>query len=231
MPNPPDDRLAEHPLEPDSPQKAARRPETLSLFPDISETPLRKEPSPPGPSRKPRISAGADDAPLFLDEQRTAATQPPPEAPEAEPGEPVVFTRRVVSGLADLVILALVGAVELGAGAFFLDLRFPPAALLGVAAFLALVALVLQVLVPFVWGTTPGMALVDLRIASSDGGSPTLLASLLRFVGFALTGLFAGVPLLIAAFDRRGRTLADLFSRTTLVSIRRGAGPERPGPG
>ena len=75
------------------------------------------------------------------------------------------------------------------------------------------------------------MALVDLRIASSDGGSPTLLASLLRFVGFALTGLFAGVPLLIAAFDRRGRTLADLFSRTTLVSIRRGAGPERPGPG
>jgi len=230
MPTPPDDRLAEHPLGPDPAQKAARRPETLSLFPDISETPLRKETSPAGSPKRPKSSPGTGDASLFSDEEKTAATRTPSEPPEADLGaEPVVFARRVVAGLADLVILALVGAVQLGAGALFLDLRFPPAALLGVAAFLALVALVLQVLVPFVWGTTPGMALVDLRIASTDGGSPTLAASLLRFVGFALTGLFAGVPLLVAAFDRRGRTLADLFSRTTLVSIRRGAGPERAG--
>jgi uncharacterized RDD family membrane protein YckC len=92
-----------------------------------------------------------------------------------------------------------------------------------VGAFLLLAALVLLVLTPFVWGTTPGMALADLRIVAADGGSPTLAAAFLRFVGFLLTGALAGVPLLIAAFDRRGRTLADLLSRTTLAPAASGA--------
>ena len=61
------------------------------------------------------------------------------------------------------------------------------------------------------------MALADLRIRAADGGSPTLSASALRFFGFALTGALAGVPLLVAAFDRRGRTLADLLSGTVIV--------------
>jgi uncharacterized RDD family membrane protein YckC len=78
---------------------------------------------------------------------------------------------------------------------------------------------VLLVLAPFVWGTTPGMALADLRIRAEDGGSPTLAAAFLRFVGFLLTGALAGVPLLVAAFDRRGRTLADLVSRTTIEPV------------
>ena len=113
----------------------------------------------------------------------------------------------------------LVGAVELAAGALILDLRFPPPAFLPLAAFLLLAALVLLVLAPFVWGTTPGMALADLRICAEDGGSPTLSAALLRFVGFLVTFALAGVPLLVAAFDRRGRTLADLVSRTTIEPV------------
>ena len=129
------------------------------------------------------------------------------------------ISERVAAGLADLLILALVGAVELAAGALLLDLRFPPPAFLPLAAFLLLAALVLLVLAPFVWGTTPGMALADLRICAEDGGSPTLSAALLRFVGFFLTGALAGVPLLVAAFDRRGRTLADLVSRTTIEPV------------
>jgi uncharacterized RDD family membrane protein YckC len=63
------------------------------------------------------------------------------------------------------------------------------------------------------------MALADLRICAEDGGSPTLSAALLRFAGFLLTGALAGVPLLVAAFDRRGRTLADLVSRTTIEPV------------
>ncbi|MEO7922018.1 MAG: RDD family protein, partial [Thermoanaerobaculia bacterium] len=133
----------------------------------------------------------------------------------------VAFARRMAAGLADLLILALFGAVELTAGAFILELRFPPAALLSVLAFLLLAALVLLVLAPFLWGTTPGMALADLRIRAADGGSPTLSASSLRFLGFVLTGALAGVPLLVAAFDRRGRTLADLLSGTTIVPAER----------
>jgi uncharacterized RDD family membrane protein YckC len=132
----------------------------------------------------------------------------------------VAFARRFAAGLADIVILGLFGALELAAGAIFLELRFPPAALLGLGAFLLLAALVLLVLVPFVWGATPGMALADLRVSASDGGSPTLAAAFLRFFGALLTGALAGVPLLVAAFDRKGRTLSDLLSGTTLVPAR-----------
>jgi uncharacterized RDD family membrane protein YckC len=128
----------------------------------------------------------------------------------------------MVAGLADVLILALVGAVELAAGAFLLELRFPASALLPASAFLLLVGLVLLVLAPFVWGTTPGMALADLRICAADGGSPTLAAAFLRFLAFVLTGALAGVPLLVAAFDRRGRTLSDLLSGTTLAPAERG---------
>ena len=228
MPTPPNDPLAEHPIGPDPSPKAARRPETLSLFPDIGEMPLGREAA-PSATRRPRSPSPQEAAPA-------EAAPPLASAPEEAAGPigakvevAVSFARRVVAGLADLLILALVGAVQLAAGAFFLDLRFPPAALLWIAAFLALVALVLLVLVPFVWGTTPGMALADLKVVAGDGRSPTLLASFLRFVGFVLTGLLAGVPMLVAAFDRRGRTLADLFSGTSLVAVRRETVLERAG--
>ncbi|MCL4810257.1 MAG: RDD family protein [Thermoanaerobaculia bacterium] len=206
------DPLAEHPLggEPAAPAKPRGR--TLSLFPDVSETPL----SPPAGTAE-RSGAVAD-------------TQTPPSAEEIdEPGElfeetasgmPVAFARRFAAGLADIVILGLFGALELASGALLLELRFPPAALLGLGAFLFLAALVLMVLVPFVWGATPGMALADLRVAAEDGGSPTLAAASLRFLGALLTAALAGVPLLVAAFDRKGRTLSDLLSGTTLVPAR-----------
>jgi uncharacterized RDD family membrane protein YckC len=194
----------------------------LDLFPDIGETPLSPA-TPPAPAAEPEPdppSAGR------------AATREEPSVEIDEPGEPieapgesadagVAFARRVAAGLADLLILALVGAVELAAGALLLELRFPPAALAPLGAFLFLAALVLLVLAPFVWGTTPGMALADLRIRAEDGGSPTLVSSLLRFTGFLLTGALAGVPLLVAAFDRRGRTLSDLLSKTTVVGAER----------
>lgn len=207
------DPLAEHPLggEPARPAKG-RGNKTLSLFPDVSEAPLSLTPAP--------AERGAPSA---------ARSTPQPDEEPDEPGEPVdeagaevpvAFARRFAAGLADLVILGLFGALELASGAILLELRFPPAALLGLGAFLFLAALVLLVLVPFVWGATPGMALADLRVAASDGGSPTLAAASLRFLGALLTTGLVGVPLLVAAFDRKGRTLADLLSGTTLVPAR-----------
>jgi uncharacterized RDD family membrane protein YckC len=234
MTTPPNDPLAEHPIGPDPSPKTTRRPETLSLFPDIGETPIGKEHPAPAARRARNQGPGETPAPADPAPVQTGAASGLPEAADAPPGSgdgegSVSFARRVVAGLADLLILALVGAVQLAAGAFLLDLRFPPAALLWIAAFLGLAALVLLVLVPFVWGTTPGMALADLKVAAADGGSPTLLASFLRFAGFVLTGLLAGVPMLVSAFDRRGRTLADLFSGTTLVAVKRESAPERAG--
>jgi uncharacterized RDD family membrane protein YckC len=232
MTTPPNDPLAEHPIGPDPAQKPSRRPETLSLFPEIGETPLGKEPPQPSTRRSKSSGPAEGAAPEFPASPSASPAEPAaPVDPAAVPAPdgPVSFARRVVAGLADLLILALVGAVQLAAGAFLLDLRFPPAALVWLAAFLGLAALVLLVLVPFVWGTTPGMALADLRIVAADGGSPTLPASFLRFAGFVLTGLLAGVPMLVSAFDRRGRTVADLFSGTTLVAARREGAPERTG--
>jgi len=209
----PRDPLAEHPLGGEAPRRPSKG-KTLSLFPDLGEAPLHKGPEETAPPA-PAPSAAEPGAPEALPEAE--------EVPEGEE-ESVAFARRLTAGLADLLILTLVGAVELAAGSLVLDLRFPLAAFVPLGAFLVLVALVLLVLAPFVWGTTPGMALADLRIRAEDGGSPTLAASFLRFLGFLLTGLLAGVPLLLSAFDRRGRTFADLLSGTTVVSAeRRGA--------
>ena len=205
------DPLAEHPLGGEAAPSSRGRGKTLSLFPDVSEAPFGPEPS-PTEAAAPRAAAEASGpAPDDVDE-------PGPMVDEAD--VTVTFARRFAAGLADVVILGLFGALELAAGAILLDLRFPPSALLGVGAFLLLAALILLVLVPFVWGATPGMALADLRVTADDGGSPTLSAAALRFVGALLTGALAGVPLLVAAFDRKGRTLSDLLSRTTLVAAR-----------
>lgn len=208
------DPLAEHPLggEPAPPSRG--RGKTMSLFPDVAEAPLSPSPEAPGPTAPPP-AAGPPAASLaeIVDEPGEIVDEPGAEVP-------VAFARRFAAGLADIVILGLFGALELAAGAIFLELRFPPDALIGLGAFLFLAALVLLVLVPFVWGATPGMALADLRVSADDGGSPTLSASALRFLGALLTGALAGVPLLVAAFDRKGRTLSDLLSRTTLIPAR-----------
>jgi uncharacterized RDD family membrane protein YckC len=220
MSEPPRDPLAEHPLAPDPPRRRSSPHTTLELFPNVSEKPFGPpESASPEPAEEP---APAGAAPAARERSKAAApmfSEPEPAGAEPEGPRAVAFARRVAAGLADLLILALVGAVELAAGALLLDLRFPPPAFLPLAAFLLLAALVLLVLAPFVWGTTPGLALADLRIRAEDGGSPTLAAAFLRFTGFLLTGALAGVPLLVAAFDRRGRTLADLVSRTTIEPV------------
>lgn len=201
------DPLAEHPLGGDA-RPSKPRGKTLSLFPDVAEAPLTPSPSDAAPAA-PAALADADEV-----------DEPGAVVEEAGADAPVAFARRFAAGLADVVILGLFGALELAAGAILLELRFPPAALLGLGAFLLLAALVLLVLVPFVWGATPGMALADLRVSAADGGSPTLAAATLRFAGALLTAALAGVPLLVAAFDRKGRTLSDLLSGTTLVPAR-----------
>ncbi len=209
MDDPTRDPLAQHPL---GGERGASKGRTLELFPEVSQAELNPQ-APPEPQVE-------DPAPEEAEPVEEAGE--PLAAAAREDPDAVAFARRIVAGLADVLILALVGAVELAAGAFLLELRFPAAAFVPAGAFLALVGLVLLVLAPFVWGTTPGMALADLRIRAEDGGSPTLAAAFLRFAGFVLTGALAGVPLLVAAFDRRGRTLSDLLSRTTLAPAEKG---------
>jgi uncharacterized RDD family membrane protein YckC len=210
MADAPKDPLAEHPLGEGVETAPRKRPKTLDLFPDLSAAPLgeTRAEAPSEPAATPSAAA-PDEVDDEVDE--------PGDEIGSDGTEAVALARRIAAGLADLVILALLGAVELSAGAFLLELRFPPAALVWLGAFLVLTSLVLLVLVPFVWGTTPGMALADLKVSARDGGSPTLLSCFVRYLGFVVTGALAGVPLLVAAFDKEGRTPADLLSRTTVV--------------
>lgn len=224
MDDPTRDPLAQHPL--DDGERRPPRGRTLDLFPEVAHAELKSRET--ATRSDAADAAGASASPAARGEQ---PEEPEDVEPAGEPlgaslaaGDPdaVAFARRMVAGLADVLILALVGAVELAAGAFLLELRFPTQALVPAGAFLLLVGLVLLVLAPFVWGTTPGMALADLRIRAADGGSPTLASAFLRFIGFVLTAALAGVPLLVAAFDRRGRTISDLISGTTLAPAERG---------
>ncbi len=213
------DPLAEHPLGDRSAAKPDSEAENLELFSLPADEPAERKKrsrgrSPGGASGSP--SADAAPAP----ETETTPVSAKEYLDSLDDGVRISFTRRIVAGLADLLILALAGTVQLATGAVLLELRFPPAAFWGLLGFVSIVALVLLVLVPFVWGTTPGMALVDLRIRAEDGGSPTLGAAFLRFLGFAATAMTAGIPLLLAAFDQRGRTLSDFISKTTIVPLR-----------
>lgn len=235
MTNDPKDALAEHPIgTEEGPKKPASAPGNLELFPLPDEEAGGKK-----PPRPPKRHSKKDES---VPPSTVAAKAPGveelaeaiEEAVEEDSGEAgassrLVFTRRIVGGLADILILVLLGTVQLAAGAVLLELRFPPTAFLGVSGFLGLASLILLVLVPFVWGTTPGLALVDLRIQATDGGSPTLGAAFLRFAGFLLTLALGGVPMLVAAFDKNGRTFADLVSRTSVVSLHQEpAGAPRP---
>jgi uncharacterized RDD family membrane protein YckC len=213
MADAPKDPLAEHPLGEGAEPAPRRRPKTLELFPDLSATPLGEAPD----STPREAAASPTPAAPVAEEAEDEDVDEPGEEVASDGSEAVALARRIAAGLADLVILALLGAVELSAGAFLLELRFPPAALSWLGAFLTLTSLVLLVLVPFVWGTTPGMALADLKVSARDGGSPTLLSCFVRYLGFVVTGALAGVPLLVAAFDKEGRTPADLLSKTTVA--------------
>ncbi|MCG3192757.1 MAG: hypothetical protein DIJKHBIC_02004 [Thermoanaerobaculia bacterium] len=218
------DALAEHPIgTEEGPKKPASAPGNLELFPlpdEASETGKKfVRPHKKAPRKDEALPAVLPERPAGPEGIEDALEEAVEVGDEMPGTSRLVFTRRIVGGLADILILVLLGTVQLAAGAVLLELRFPPGAFMGVAGFLVLASLILLVLVPFVWGTTPGLALVDLRIQAPDGGSPTLGAAFLRFTGFLLTLALGGVPMLVAAFDKEGRTLADLLSRTSVAPL------------
>jgi hypothetical protein len=107
-----------------------------------------------------------------------------------------------------------------------------PEFLLGVPTPVALWLLAFAVMVPLealmvaVAGTTPGKALLGLRIAASHGGRPNPVASLQRALGVYLRGLGLGIPflafftLLVAGARRlnHGRTRWDEGANLVVVA-------------
>ena len=69
-------------------------------------------------------------------------------------------------------------------------------------------------------GWTPGKLLLDLRVIDSQGRPPSLLRSLLRSLGFLLSGLLLGLGFLWVGLDRQRRALHDYLASTYVVSRR-----------
>lgn len=66
-------------------------------------------------------------------------------------------------------------------------------------------------------GETPGMGLMRVHVVAPSGESPSLLRSLVRFVGLVLAIIPLGAGFLPALVDSRRRALPDYLAGTTVV--------------
>ena len=67
-------------------------------------------------------------------------------------------------------------------------------------------------------GQTPGMMLVGLRVArESDGSSPGLGRSFLRYIGYLISGFALGIGFIWVAFDSRKQGWHDKIAGTVVV--------------
>ena len=140
--------------------------------------------------------------------------------PRGEPGYGGFATRGlglvIDAALAELGFLVVGASIGLvlgltgGLGSSWVD-----AALAGAGWFVA--AAVYFVLFWSATGQTPGMRIMRVRVITAAGAPPSVLRSLVRFVGLilAIIPLFAGF--LPALFDPRRRGLHDLVSGTVVV--------------
>jgi|SRR5690606_14437901 len=74
------------------------------------------------------------------------------------------------------------------------------------------------ILLPAVTGRTVGKFITGLRVATLDGTEPGIRRMLLRqTVGYAIIVFSAGLSLLTALFDRKGRAVQDFIAGTVVV--------------
>ncbi|PRY44446.1 RDD family protein [Umezawaea tangerina] len=145
-------------------------------------------------------------------------------------GETVVL-RRYAQYVLDqlLVMVATVSATLWGAAAAYSLVR------IGVPGKVLYLPLVLLAAVPLlgtmwaeVWvphrqgGATPGMRRLGLRIVRTDGGEPSLRDYLVRWLLFAVDGLFLClVGVVLIAVTPRHQRFGDLVARTVVVRERK----------
>jgi len=70
------------------------------------------------------------------------------------------------------------------------------------------------------YGTTPGKLLLELRVVDArHGGRPSLVQSLLRYVGYFVSALPLGLGFVWIVFDRRKQALHDKLARTRVIVV------------
>lgn len=147
----------------------------------------------------------------------------PPPVPQRkvtviDKAEPAGFWLRVVAALLDSIPLALLGAIPIFVQ-IFLSPSIGSLLLVLAPAYALLVFLVL----PATWGTTPGKRLMKLAIVSEStvpGQGLGWGTAALRLVGYLVCSLTFGLGYLLVAFSARKQGLHDLIAKTNVVRKR-----------
>lgn len=199
-----------------------------------SPTPLSRIPPAPPPLAAPEAKGGEllssirdiDLAPVPPPMPRPAVVAAPA-AKAVVPGkiEPAGFWLRVAASLIESVPFLLLAGAQFMV-AFYVSPSL--ATMIGLAqmAYGLLVVLVL----PALWGTTPGKRLMKLWIVSESTAPGMGLGwgtAALRFVGYLACSATFGLGYLLVAFSARKQGLHDLIAKTNVVRRR----PEAPRPG
>lgn len=66
-------------------------------------------------------------------------------------------------------------------------------------------------------GRTVGNIVMDIKVVGADGNPPTLGKAILRYIGYIISGLIAGLGFLWVAFDNKRQGLHDKIAGTYVV--------------
>jgi uncharacterized RDD family membrane protein YckC len=128
--------------------------------------------------------------------------------------------RRMIAGLLDLFVVALISA-PIAAGIEFATGLWPDPRLIGLMGGVALALMFSYLTISIaLTGRTLGMRLLRLRtIDVRTGLIPTGGQAMKRAVGYIFSLATLGIGIVYALIDREGRTMHDRFSKTIVVKI------------
>ncbi len=128
------------------------------------------------------------------------------------------FTRRLVAGTLDLIIVALL-AGPFAAAIEFADGNWANPRIIGLMSGITLLLMFIYLTVSIaLTGRTAGMRMLSLRtIDTRTGLIPTGGQSIKRAIGYIFALAFLGLGVISALIDRDRRTVYDRFSKTIVI--------------
>ena len=150
---------------------------------------------------------------------------PKPELPPAPQLAPAGFLRRALAFSIDLLIVGLLYLILILVGAFGMTLASDGTIPIGVAStppspFITVWFFLFTGYFTFFHsygGQTPAKRLIRIKVVSLQGEPLSPLQAFIRTVGYSLSALFFGFGFFLAIFEKKGRALHDLISRSQVV--------------
>lgn len=133
------------------------------------------------------------------------------------------FWRRFAAFMIDAIILSIIVRILFPLQSFhFWNIEkawyFVP--LIAVSNMVSTVVTVAYSVVFWTWrGQTPGKIIMSIKVLRADGTSITIGYSLLRYLGYIISGLMLGIGFLWIAFDPRKQGIHDKIADTVVVIL------------